>query len=208
MNQNFKNVKFYSQIVDYKGEDSGFPSIEEKEKWEDNACGIACIRMIINTFPQKDGIEKGYWELLSMAVNNNAYIEKGWIHHKLLEVLNLHGLNGQCHRNKTAKDLAAAIDSGSVCIASVTKRFIGGALGDNGFVMAKGGHLVVAYDACYSNGCLKAIICNHPSSLEEWNKAQWVVEMEKWDASFSGNFIEVYVDSWQRKLRRASTEIL
>ena len=171
MSQNPKNVKFYSQMVDYKGEDSGFPSIAEKEKWEDNACGIACIRMIINTSLREGGMEKGYWELLSLAVNNNAYIEKGWIHKKLLEILNLHGLNGRCHRNKTTKDLAAAIDSGSICIASVTKRFIGGLLDENGSIMARGGHLVVAYDTYYNDGNLKSIICNHPSSLEEWNRA-------------------------------------
>jgi hypothetical protein len=183
--------------VDYNGEDSGFPSNEEKEKWEDNACGIACIRMIINTFSRKDGMEKGYWELLSLAVNNNAYIEKGWIHHKLLEILILHGLKGQCHRDKTIYDLAATIDSGSICIASVTKRFIGGQLDENGAAMARGGHLVVAYDTCYNNGNLEAIICNHPSSLEEWNKAQWAVDTERWNASFSGNFIEVFFD-WSK----------
>jgi len=183
-------------MVDYKGEDSGFPSTGEKEKWEDNACGIACIRMVINTFLQ-EGTEKGYWELLSLAVNNNAYSEKGWIHYKLLEILNLHELDGQCHRNKTTKDLAAAIDSGSICIASVTKRFIGGQLDENGLVMARGGHLVVAYDTCYDDGKLAAIICNHPSSLEEWNKAQWGVDIERWDASFSGNFIEIFFD-WSK----------
>jgi len=181
-------------MADYNGEDSGFPSIEEKEKWEDNACGIACIRMVINTSLQKDAREKSYWELLNLAVNNNAYIEKGWIHYKLLEILNLHGLNGQCHRNKTINNLAAAIDSGSICIASVTKRFIGGQLDDNGIIMARGGHLVVAYDTYYNDGSLQAIICNHPSSLVEWNKAQWSVDIEKWDASFSGNFIEVFFD--------------
>jgi hypothetical protein len=197
MYKNIQNVKFYSQMVDYKGEDSGFPSIEEKEKWEDNACGIACIRMIINTFLQKDGMEKGYWELLDLAVKNNAYIEKGWIHHKLLEILLLHGLNGQCHRDKTVKDLAGAIDSGSICIASITKRFIGGQLDDNGLIRARGGHLVVAFDTYYADGNLEAIICHHPSSLEEWNKAQWSVDVERWTASFSGNFIEVFFD-WSK----------
>ncbi|MDR2407850.1 MAG: C39 family peptidase [Bacteroidales bacterium] len=189
-----KLVKFYSQIVNWNGDISEFPSLQEKNKWENNACGIACIRMVINSF-LKEGIkEQSYWSLLQLALNRNAYCEKGWIHKELLEILKAFKLDGRCHRNKTMKDVVDAIDSGSICIVSVTKCFSGGKLSEAGFSLPKGGHLVVAYSTCYKKNKIDSIICNHPSSADEWNKAGWSVNIEKWINSFSGNFIEVIVD--------------
>jgi hypothetical protein len=189
-----KVIKFYSQIVDWNGDCSGFPSLKEKEKWEKNACGIACIRMVINSLLQEGIKEQSYWDLLQLALEKNAYCEKGWIHRELLEILRMFELNGQCHRNKTIEDVVNAIERNSVCIVSVTKCFLGGRFCNSDFPLPKGGHLVVAYDTIYKNNKIDSIICNHPSSNEEWNKSRWSVSIEKWIDSFSGNFIEIFIN--------------
>lgn len=184
-------IKFYSQIVNWNNENSGFPSKIEIEKWEKNACGIACLRMIINSFQNEKSL-LSYWDLLQLALSHNAYCEKGWIHAKLLEILKEFGFDGICHRGKNANNLSTILNHGSIAIASVTKCFLGGELNESNQIMQKGGHLVVAYDATYSNTELISIICNHPSSKEEWNLAGWNVPKNKWDLSFSGNFIEIF----------------
>ena len=57
--------------------------------------------------------------------------------------------------------------------------------GINAVPDGKGGHLVVAFDV--GN---KSIVCNHPSSYDPMNKQKWEVELDKWEASFSRNYME------------------
>jgi hypothetical protein len=36
------------------------------------------------------------------------------------------------------------------------------------------------------------LVCNHPSSGVPWNKPAWHVELDTWERSFSGNYMEFF----------------
>jgi Peptidase_C39 like family len=221
-----KKVPFYSQIVNWNNENSGFPNNEEIEKWQNRCCGIACLRMILDYYDWGNQKKLSYWELLNFGLDYNAHCEKGWIHQGLLNMGRFFGIEGQCYQKMNIEDVINAIDRESLCIVSVTRAFLGGkniedvinAINkgslcitsetktfldkkNNGFgnKFPRGGHLVVAYDVVRENGKVTQIICNHPSSYPEWNKEGWTVEIEKWRDSFSGNFIEFYSKSAPKK---------
>ena len=185
-------VPFYSQIVDWNNEDSGFPNKVEIEKWEGNCCGIACLRMVFDFNHKIVDNSPSYWELVNIGLKKNAYCEKGWIHRGLLEIAKSYGLDGQCHRQAGIKDIIDAINRKSICIVSVTKHFLGGEKYHSEQKLLKGGHLVVAYEIENQGTPEEKIICNHPSTYPAWNKQNWAVETNKWSNSFSGNFIEIF----------------
>ena len=188
-----KHMPFYSQVVNWDDEDSGFPDLEAARQWEPNCCGIACLRMILSYY-HADG-EAGstsYWALLQRGLARGAYSERGWIHRGLLEMAGEFGVRGRCHRQADLAQVVAAIQGGSVCIVSVTRYFLGGQPDADGSPLARGGHLVVAYDTLQDAAGVSAIICNHPSSGRPWNKAAWPVEVHQWERSMSGNYIEFF----------------
>jgi hypothetical protein len=188
-----RSVPFHSQIVNWHGEDSGFPTVGEANEWQQNGCGIACLRMILDHYRRPAGPpEPSYWQILGMAVERGAYSERGWIHQGLLDLAGSFGLSGRCHRQKGVADLVEAISRRSICIVSVTVGFLGGEADGEGKVRPTGGHLVVAYGLEPDGGPSTAIRCNHPSSREDWNKAGWGVDLPRWESSFSGNFIEFF----------------
>lgn len=181
------DVPFYSQKVGFEGEDSGFPDAASAAEWEHNCCGIACARMVLKA---RTGHEPGYWSLLQAGLTRGAYIEAGWIHRGLVQLIGEHGVRGRAHRNKTVDDLEKAVAQGSLCIASVTVLFLGGKPHrDTGQPHRRGGHLVLAFA-----GPSGELLCHHPSSLEPGNHRAWRVDREAWDASFSGNFMEFPVE--------------
>lgn len=175
-------VPFYSQAVNWAGEDSGFPSLEEAGRWQSNACGIASLRMVIAAFT---GRVPGYWDLLQQGLALGGYNEVGWIHAKLIDLAAAHGVPGRAHRRKTVADLAASLDAGNLAIASVTPAFLGGRLKPDGTVWGKGGHLVVALRTT-----AEGLACHHPSSIPEGNWVDRDLPLDLWEASFSGNFLE------------------
>jgi hypothetical protein len=188
-----KQVPFYSQIVNWNGENSGFPSQVEIQNWQDKCCGIACLRMILDDFGCLGDLT--YWEILQLGLHHQAHCDKGWIHQGLLNMGQVLGIEGQTHRQASIEHIINAINKGSLCIVSVTRGFLGGKDDGAGNQLPRGGHLVVAYDTVKDNGTVTRIICNYPSSYPELNKAAWAVEIEKWRDSFSGSFIEFYPKS-------------
>jgi len=182
MEEEMKRVPFYSQIVNWNQEDSGFPNAAEIEKWQSNCCGIACVRMIIDAFT---GVNVSYWDLLQQGLARKAYNEIGWIHQGLVQLAAEHGVTGKAHRGKTWEDVEESLRNGNLCIVSVSVGFRGGLKKANSEeVFGKGGHLVAFED---QDG---APACHHPSSLPEWNKEGWVVPAEAWTRSFSGGYME------------------
>lgn len=186
-----KRIPFYSQIVNWDNEDSGFPNELEINKWEENCCGIASLRMILDSYGILQKTNTTYWDLLQIGLERNAYCEKGWIHQGLLDIATSYGIKGKCHRNKDILDLVESINNKSICIASITKYFLGGKKDESGNIYGKGGHLIVAHDTILKAEQLE-IICNHPSSCPEWNKKDWQVSLNDWKNSFSGNYIEFF----------------
>lgn len=175
-------VPFFSQTVNWAGDDSGFPNQAEVDRWQSNACGIASLRMVIAALTGRD---PGYWRLLQQGLDLNGYNAVGWIHAKLVDLAATHGVHGRALRRQTVADLAARLDAGRLAIASVTPGFWGGRPKPDGSVWGRGGHLVVALRTTESG-----IACHHPSSVAEGNWIDRDLPFDRWEASFSGNFLE------------------
>jgi hypothetical protein len=165
-------VRFYSQQVNYAGEDSGFPDAAAVEAWQSNCCGIACARMVLAA---RTGTEPGYWSLLQQGLARGAYIEAGWIHRGLVDLIGTYGVAGICHRKQAFADVQAAVARGSLAIVSVTAAFRPG----------RGGHLVLAFA-----GPGGEVLCHHPSTLPDGNRQGWLVAPERWEAAMTGNWME------------------
>jgi hypothetical protein len=195
-----KLVPFYSQIVNWNGENSGFPNAEAVQQWERNCCGIACLRMVLSYYNVQSD-QAGYWSLLQAGLSRGAYNDKGWIHKGLLDMAGVFGLKGQCHRQHGVGQLIETIQRGGVCITSITACFLGGQTDADGKVRGKGGHLAVAYDTTKNGTAVHGIVCNHPSSGRAWNRAAWPVDREKWENSFSGNYVEFYPGQGESPLK-------
>lgn len=177
-----RKVPFYSQKANWNGEDSGFPSAMEIERWQSNCCGIACVRMVLDF---STGTCPGYWSLVEEGLARGGYIEAGWIHRVLVDMVRARGVEGTSHRGQTLAALTEQILLGRVCIASVSPNFRGGlSVPGESLPLKKGGHLVVAFRVS-ENG----IVCHHPSSLDDGNREDWDVDRGRWEASFSGNFM-------------------
>jgi len=169
-------------MVNWRGEDSGFPNQDEIARWESNCCGIACLRMVIDAVT---GQKPSCWDLLQLGLVKKAYIEAGWIHRGLVEMAKEFGVAGVALRNKSVDELRTSIDQGNLCIVSASAGFRGGLINKaTGLPFPKGGHLIVAFDTTADS-----IVCHHPSSVDEWNKIGWSVPTEKWPDSFTGNFM-------------------
>ena len=66
------NVPYYSQYTDVKD-----------EYWKPRACGVLCLKSVLNLFNQKDLTPD---EFIKYAVEKNAYGKNGWIHQGLVDV--------------------------------------------------------------------------------------------------------------------------
>jgi hypothetical protein len=179
----YSSVPFYSQAVNFEGEDSGFPHQAAIDQWASNCCGIACARMIIDFYA---GIKVGYWDLLQRGLQLRAYNDIGWIHKGLVDLAAEYGVQGRTLRGKTVEELFQTMRTGSLCIVSATVGFRGGLKKrDSDAVFAKGGHLIVGFMNDQGE-----IACHHPGTLPEWNKRNWVVPQDQWERSFSGAYME------------------
>jgi len=175
-------VPFYSQKVNWNGENSGFPNPEEIERWQSNCCGIACARMVIEAL---SGLRVGYWELLQEGLSAKAYNDVGWIHRGLVELVGRRDIRGAAHRAQGFEALLRSCQEGKLCIASVTVGFWGGQpRPGTDQTFGRGGHLVVAF--LNQHGKLS---CHHPSGRDEGNLVDWVVPEEAWKNSFSGGYM-------------------
>ena len=171
--------------------ENGFASREEAQEWEDRCCGIVSLKMIA------EGILPGsiptVKELIAQGTATGAYIPgKGWIHYKLVELGQALGLAGAAHRGASLAQLASSIEAGHPCIISISPSFTGGTTDENGKLIGKGGHLVVALGTVRENGSLTALTVHHPSVHPERNRAFWEVPISAVEASFGGNYMEFW----------------
>lgn len=177
-------VPFYPQYLPHGDAPlEGFDSFEEMKFWEKKACGIVCLKMILEAFT---GQQHTVGELLKCGLDLQAYSEKGWIHEGLARIGRLYGLEGQAHRHAGFKDIAVEAGEGHLCMASVTPRFTFEPV--EGVRYGKGGHLVVVVDVEGQD-----LIVHHPSFHPDFNWPGLRISAEEFENYFSGNFISFWM---------------
>lgn len=167
----------------------GFPTPELAEHWRPRGCGIACLRMVLAAHNVEHGT---YWALINAGVDAGAYCDRGWIHQGLVDLAAAHGVPGVAHRRRIIDDLADEIDNHCLVIASVTVCFRGGQPHPGTGTYPRGGHLVLVTGARWATGGDPAVAelrVHHPSATEANNLANHWVPRDRFEASFSGNYM-------------------
>jgi hypothetical protein len=192
-------IPFCSQRVDFDHQDlEGFNSRADAEHWQERGCGIACLRMVLAAFYERRGDRfiVSYGELVSQGVSLGAYCDRGWTHAGLVDLAQQYGVFGEAHRHASIREIAAAIDRGEPCIASVTVKFQGGNLDEGGRVRQPGGHLVVVMGYAVNEGDIVAMLVHHPSS----GSANWQRRLIS-AGEFTRSFAESFMSFRSRKDR-------
>ncbi len=170
-------------------DDDGFPTKALAEHWRLRGCGIACLRMVLSNYRIDHG---SYWSLVSEGLDAGAYCDQGWIHQGLVDMARRHGLTGWAHRSRTTTDLCGELTNARLVVASVTVCFRGGMArpGTANDFYSPGGHLVVVTGArVTANGEPAEFRVHHPSATESNNLSDHWVTQDRFEASFSGNYI-------------------
>lgn len=67
---------------------SQFDDLDDVE-WQDKACGIACLAMVMGYYDKK---ERNLKDLIALGVERGAHVAgEGWIHSELCTIANMHG---------------------------------------------------------------------------------------------------------------------
>ncbi|MCP5033949.1 MAG: hypothetical protein GY939_19280 [Actinomycetia bacterium] len=174
-------------ISQIPGPEDGFPSPELAEHWRLRGCGIACVRMVLESFGTDPGPA---WPLIDEGLQAGSYCDRGWIHQGLVDMAQRRGITGRAQRGTTA-DVAASITRGHLVIASVTVCFRGGQPHPSrAGTYQPGGHLVLVTGAAIdTGGAPTALRTHHPSATEKNNWPNHWVDHDTFAQSFSGAYI-------------------
>ena len=151
--------------------------------------------MIIDGLRHSQGLPSGptYGDLVYRGLEIGAYCDRGWIHTGLVKLANEHGIEGKAFRQSTVPRMLAEIQKDRPCIASVTIRLQGRLRRADGQLWRPGGHLSVVVGYEKEDNDVTAVIVNHPSSWSEYNWECRPIELERFEASFSGAFMSFWI---------------
>lgn len=145
-----------------------------REYWGDRACGVACLKMILEYYDKE---KVPLVDLLRNGLLAGAYSDRGWIHHGLANLGRQYGLPGLATKVDTSADIEAILLTTGPFIASVTLHFP-----EDG---RKGGHLVVVCGLNTQDGT-RIIEIRDPST---WGQRNISINEERFMSSFSGRGI-------------------
>ncbi len=173
-------IPFYDQNTLEDWSNKGFSSYEEANLWNKKACGIACMKMVVESFG-KENISLG--NLIREAVSYGTYKPGiGWIHLKLAQMIRgKFKLSAEAERGVPICSIKKVIEEGGLVIASV---------GFN-FESKKAGHLVVVLGYEIKNGQVSGFYVHHPSSRNNKCMAREYVPIKSFIITFSGNIIKI-----------------
>ena len=192
-----QKVPFYSQRLDESNyKDEGFTNIAKARFWSSRVCGLACVKMAIDTFQHKN---ISLAELLTEGLEMRAYNERsGWYHQGLVNLVKLYGLHARRESVwQNVDKIGQYIESNELVIASVTVGFEAGKVYKSkrgNHTMPRGGHLVVIFGAEMDNkDRVKHLILHHPSSWKSYEFKSLNISRNEFLHSFSllGNIIRI-----------------
>lgn len=165
-------VPFYSQRIGSDWKSKGYPNRWAAKYWESRACGIACVRMIVEGLAGV--VPPNEYSIISSLGWRGGYIPgKGWVHRSLIEYAGRYGITGEWHRAETREQILELFrDSAEqLGIASVSVGLTPG---------VRGGHLVVIIDVSE-----RGLVIHHPSSDETYEMENWFVPWNRFMDSYA-----------------------
>jgi hypothetical protein len=157
--------------------EDGFENEEAALKFGNNACGAACLKMVLEAFgiPNVPSVK----ELALQGTSKSFYKEScGWIHKGLVAMGKSYGLSGY-NKNILNKpeELVEILQNRCLIIASVSLGFQ---------PLKRGGHLVVITGLEESDNNIQRIFFRDPSL---WGQTNSSIPAQRFFESTSGNII-------------------
>ena len=177
------SLPYYSQLSEHDWQERGFTSREEALSWQNRSCGMACIKMVLDSHPEHTGIK--FADLIAEMQEKGVYKEGvGCVHQGIADELNSRNMDAQRIKITDVDKLKRIIDEGNICIVSVGAGFIDG---------KKSGHLVPLIGYVENDGEVESVIVHNTSSYHGWQWPEKEIEIERFFEHFSGNGIRVRV---------------
>lgn len=178
---------------DPRWRESGFDSPEEYSTWSWRACGVACVRMVVEGFggPRltiREWVERGL-SLNGFFSADPAFPGKpsGWVHRALAELARAEGLVSDTRAGIGPEELRDCLTAGQAVIASVTHE-----LGEYGGLTRRTGHLVLVTGAAETaEGEIRALRLHNPSGRYAALRADAWIDTDRFAAGFSGRVISI-----------------
>ena len=169
--------------VDPRWQGFGFKTADEYAFWSWRACGIVCLKMIIDTF---NGSDEKVRALLERGIELGGYVaydksgklvDKGWYYKALINLAREYGFNGKIFSHLSIQSICREILSKHFVIASVDPGLI---RGDRIESQYKGGHVVLVHGFKREDGhCVGFYLHNPSGKSEETRKAFISIEVFK-----------------------------
>jgi hypothetical protein len=174
--------------------ESGAFTPQEYAYWVDRACGVACLKMVVEALggPKvslvdwaRRGMERGGY-LVRTDENGDAH-EIGWVHSILANMAREVGLTAQA-RAASLDEMLEFLRQGMAVIASVSYE-----AGDDRLpITQKGGHLMVVIGAETEENRPLAFLVNNPSGRRAEMQAAARLAVERFAPAFSGRVILIH----------------
>ncbi len=205
------SLKYYSQFAspelvkdilekrisakdDPRWQEFGFSKPEEYEFWSWRACGIICIKMIIDTAWDKnekikdlieEGIKLGGY--VSHDKNGNL-IDKGWYYKPLINLAKKYNFTGKVFPHLSIQNICREILKKHFVVVSVDPGLIRYDEVKSDF---KGGHVVLVYGFKWENKkCMGFYLHNPSGKSEETRKA--FIPTDVFKKAFAGRGFSIW----------------
>lgn len=169
--------KRISAQEDPRWREFGFETAEEYAFWSWRACGIICLKMIIDTVGNsnekvKDLLERGI-ELGGYVSHdkNGKLVDKGWYYRALIKLAGKYGFLGKIFSHLSVQNICREILSKHFVIASVDPGLI---RFDEVESQYKGGHVVLVYGFKWEHKSCVGFYLHNPSGKSEETKKAFV----------------------------------
>ncbi len=170
--------------------ESGAETSLEYAYWASRACGMACVKMVIEAF---GGPSRSLMDWVRLGVKKNGYRiktgsdgaarELGWSHETLKAMLDDCGLSAVC-RKATIGELITSLLQNRLAIASVSYE-----LGTHKPVTLCAGHLVVVTGADCQDETAVSIRIHNPSGRTRALREEAAIPAQRFAQAFSGRVI-------------------
>lgn len=170
--------------------ESGAKDPEEYAYWTDRACGIACVKMVVEAFGgpvrplitwAQAGIEMGGY--LTEKHTDGSLAERGWLHTALATLITREGFYAE-PRSLDMVEFPDFLQRGYLLIASVSYQ-----IGTVYPVTRRGGHLVVVSGAEMTDNHLEAIYVQNPSGRTAELRSNAHIPFDRFASGYTGRVI-------------------
>lgn len=178
----------------------GYPTKEDFDFWNSRVCGIACIKMVLDSLERSQN--KTMWDLIQEGLELGGYklhdakgkfVDLGWFHKPLLELAQSHGVSGFLRQSLSIHNVAEEIVNGNYVIASV-KVPSRSELEDDGSYFKEGykgktyGHLILVTAVELQNGMPKTFLAHNPSGYKKYEEDS-IIDSKTFTRIFNGRVI-------------------